>query len=351
MAIETDAVRFVSGVRKGRTLGGPITVWIENRDFKNWEKIMESEPGETDGTRAVHIPRPGHADYVGGIKYGHRDLRNVLERASARETATRVALGAIARKYLSIFAVSVCSCVLSIGSEGFSGPEESLWSNRPDLLRRTLESEVFCPDLSTSGRMIEAIRTAKKAGDTLGGIFEVRAYDLPVGLGSYTQWDLRLDGRLAQAMLSIQAIKGVEFGLGFEASRLPGSKVHDPFLREEGGGSALRRPSNGAGGLEGGVTNGEPLVVRAAMKPIATLYSPLPSVDLRTGESSPATVERSDICAVPAASVVGEAMVCLILAQAFSEKIGGDSMEEVLDHFRSTKDLEVLRRSIGRQGG
>ena len=347
MAIETDAVRFVSGVRKGRTLGGPVTVWIENRDFKNWEKIMESEPGEEDGVKAVYIPRPGHADYVGGIKFGHKDLRNVLERASARETATRVALGAIARKYLSLFGVSVCSCVLSIGEEGYSGPDENLWRNPEELLRRTLESEVFCPDPTTSNRMIEAIRRAKKAGDTLGGVFEVRAMGLPVGLGSYTQWDLRLDGRLAQAMLSIQAIKGVEFGLGFEAARLPGSNVHDPFLREQNPDGLVRRPSNGAGGLEGGVTNGEPLIVRVAMKPIATLYSPLPSVDLRTGESSPATVERSDICAVPAASVVGEAMACLILAQAFSEKIGGDSVEEVLDHFRSTMNLESARCSLG----
>ncbi len=340
MAIETDAVRFVSGVRKGRTLGGPVTVWIENRDFRNWEQVMGPDPAPEDGVRAVHVPRPGHADLVGGVKFGHRDLRNVLERASARETATRVALGAIARKYLSLFGVRVTSCVLSIGTVSFQGPSEELW-NEPDILReRILNSEVFCPDPATSSRMVEEIRSAKKAGDTLGGVFEVRATGLPVGLGSYSQWDQRLDGRLAQALLSIQAIKGVEFGLGFEAARLPGSRVHDPILRK---GEGLVRSSNGSGGLEGGVTNGSALVVRAAMKPIATLYTPLPSVDLRTGQESPASVERSDICAVPAASVVGEAMVCLILAQAFSDKIGGDSVEEVQAHFQASCRLERER--------
>jgi len=340
MAIETDAVRFVSGVRKGRTLGGPVTVWIENRDFKNWEQVMGADPAPEDGVRAVHVPRPGHADLAGGVKYGHRDLRNVLERASARETATRVALGAVARKYLALFGVTVRSCVLSIGTASFPGPSEELWNDPETLRAQTLESEVFCPDPAASHRMVAEIRAAKKAGDTLGGIFEVRATGLPVGLGSYSQWDQRLDGRLAQGLLSIQAIKGVEFGLGFEAARLPGSRVHDPILRTEAG---VLRPSNGSGGLEGGVTNGSPLVVRVAMKPIATLYTPLPSVDQRTGEESPASVERSDICAVPAASVVGEAMVCLILAQAFSEKIGGDSVEEVLDHYKASCRLERER--------
>ena len=340
MAIETDAVRFVSGVRKGRTLGSPLTVWIENRDFRNWEQVMGAEPAPESADRAVHVPRPGHADLVGGVKYGHRDLRNVLERASARETATRVALGAVARKYLGLFGVSVRSCVLSIGDVSFPGPPEDLWNDPASLRERTMASEVFCPDPDTSGRMVEAIRTAKKAGDTLGGIFEVRATGLPIGLGSYSQWDQRLDGRLAQGLLSIQAIKGVEFGLGFTAARLPGSRVHDPVLRE---GESLTRPSNGSGGLEGGVTNGLPLVVRVAMKPIATLYSPLPSVDLRSGEESPASVERSDICAVPAASVVGEAMVCLILAQAFSEKIGGDSVEEVREHYAVLRRLQMER--------
>ncbi|MGC8499630.1 MAG: chorismate synthase [Leptospirillia bacterium] len=352
MAIETDAVRFVSGVRKGRTLGGPVTVWIENRDFRNWEKIMGADPGEElpagDPERAVFVPRPGHADFVGGVKFGHRDLRNVLERASARETATRVALGAIARSYLALFGVRVSSVVRAIGPVSWGGPSEDLWADTETLRSQTLASEVFCPDPETSARMVEEIRSAKKAGDTLGGIFEIRALGLPVGLGSYVQWDQRLDGRLAQALCSIQAIKGVEFGLGFESATLPGSRVHDPFL--PGGAGGPLRPSNGSGGLEGGVTNGLPLIVRAAMKPIATLYSPLPSVDIRTGETLPATVERSDICAVPAASVVGEAMVCLILSQAFSEKVGGDSVEEVLAHFNETERLfrERVRPSVPR---
>ncbi|MGC8530030.1 MAG: chorismate synthase [Leptospirillia bacterium] len=349
MAIETDAVRFVAGVRKGRTLGGPVTVWIENRDFRNWEGIMGAEPeafGLEEGPqKEVFVPRPGHADLVGGVKFGHRDLRNVLERASARETATRVALGGIARAYLRLFGVTVLSVVRSIGTVSWSGPSESLWADPETLRRQTLLSEVFCPDDESAARMVEEIRAAKKAGDTLGGVFEVRALGLPVGLGSYVQWDQRLDGRLAQALLSIQAIKGVEFGLGFEAARLPGSKVHDPIL--PGGEDGPERPSNGSGGLEGGVTNGLPLIVRAAMKPIATLYTPLPSVDIRTGEVSPATVERSDICAVPAASVVGEAMVCLVLAQAFSEKMGGDSVEEVQAHFQESQRLARERTRWG----
>ncbi len=349
MAIETDAVRFVAGVRKGRTLGGPVTVWIENRDFKNWEGIMGAEPGTSAGEavpqREVFVPRPGHADLVGGIKFGHQDLRNVLERASARETATRVALGAIARAYLALFGVTVLSVVRSIGTISWAGPSEDAWADPETLRQQTLDSEVFCPDAKSAALMVEEIRAAKKAGDTLGGIFEVRALGLPVGLGSYVQWDQRLDGKLAQALLSVQAIKGVEIGLGFEASRLPGSKVHDPIL--PGGEGGPLRPSNGSGGLEGGVTNGLPLVVRAAMKPIATLYTPLPSVDIRTGETAPATVERSDICAVPAASVVGEAMVCLVLAQAFSEKIGGDSVEEVLAHFGESRRLARERTRWG----
>ena len=235
--------------------------------------------------------------------------------------------------------------VRSIGTVSWPGPSEELWADPGTLREQTLASEVFCPDAERGALMVEEIRAAKKAGDTLGGGFEVRALGLPVGLGSYVQWDQRLDGRLAQALLSIQAIKGVEFGLGFEAARLPGSRVHDPIL--PGGEGGPRRPSNGSGGLEGGVTNGLPLVVRAAMKPIATLYSPLPSVDVRTGETAPATVERSDICAVPAASVVGEAMVCLVLSQALSEKVGGDSVEEVRAHFGESQRLSRERTRWG----
>ncbi|MCL4460288.1 MAG: chorismate synthase [Nitrospirae bacterium] len=346
MKIESDDVRFLSGVRRGKTLGSPITVFIENRDFRNWEEDMDPAPRSGAPGRGVFTPRPGHADYAGAVKYFHRDLRNVLERASARETATRVALGGIARQYLRLFGIEVASFVLRIGA--FEIPESELpplGMPMEELREKVLRSEVFCPVSEREKEMIEAIRAAKKAGDTLGGIFEVRTSPLPVGLGSYVQWDRRLDGEMARALMSIQAIKGVEAGLGFEAARRPGSAVHDPFVPGRAHGS-LERTRNHAGGLEGGVTNGQPLWVRAAMKPISTLYSPLPSVDIRSGEPSPASVERSDICAVPAASVVGEAMVCLTLAGAASEKFGGDSVEEVLGHFRATVGLKQEWESI-----
>ena len=341
MKIESDEVRFLTGVRRGKTLGSPVTILIENRDFKNWLEDMDPGPREGPPGRGVFTPRPGHADYAGAVKYFQRDLRNVLERASARETATRVALGAIARQYLRIFGIEVASFVVRIGpveiSDG-SIPPSSL--SMEELREKVLDSEVFCPVPDQEKEMIEAIRSAKKSGDTLGGVFEVRTTPLPVGLGSYVQWDRRLDAELARSLMSIQAIKGVEVGLGFEASRRPGSAVHDPFVPGNPRG-VLERTRNHAGGLEGGVTNGQPLQIRAAMKPISTLYSPLPSVDIRTGEPSPATVERSDICAVPAASVVGEAMVCLVLAQAACEKYGGDSVDEVLGHFRETSEQKI----------
>ncbi len=340
MKIESDEVRFLSGVRRGKTLGSPVTVMIENRDFRNWEEDMDPSPREGTPGRGVFTPRPGHADYAGAVKYFHQDLRNVLERASARETATRVALGGIARQYLRLFGIEVASFVLRIGPSQV--PDDRLPPlSMPleELREQVLQSEVFCPVSESEKDMIEAIRSAKKAGDTLGGIFEVRTNPLPVGLGSYVQWDSRLDAEMARALMSIQAIKGVEVGIGFEAARRPGSFVHDPFVPGNEAGS-LERTRNHAGGLEGGVTNGQPLWVRAAMKPISTLYSPLPSVDIRDGKPSPASVERSDICAVPAASVVGEAMVCLTLARAASEKFGGDSVEEVLGHYRSTSALK-----------
>lgn len=343
MKIETDEVRFLSGVRRGKTLGSPITVFLENRDFRNWEADMDPNPREGEPGRAVYVPRPGHADFAGAVKYAHQDLRNVLERASARETATRVALGGIARRYLSLLGIDVCSYVLRIGPVEIPGPiSGELLGNFDRLREMVMGSEVFCPDPGASASMIEAIREAKKAGDTLGGVVEVRTNPLPVGLGSYVQWDQRLDGAMARAMMSIQAIKGVEIGLGFEAARRFGSQVHDPFETGEGAAEVVRSRNN-AGGVEGGVSNGQPLVVRVAMKPISTLYEPLPSVDLRTGESAPATVERSDICAVPAASVVAEAMACLTLAQSVSEKFGGDSVEEFLAHFHSSEKMNFLR--------
>ncbi len=340
MRIETDEVRFLTGVRRGVTIGSPITVILENRDFSHWEDDMAVEPRSGEPGRQVLIPRPGHADYAGGIKYGQHDLRNILERASARETAMRVALGGVARQYLRQLGIDVASFVLEIGgvsmkSSGFETPDFT------ELRSRVMSSEVFCPEVEASLAMIEAIRTAKREGDTLGGVFEVRTTPLPVGLGTYTQWDRRLDGLLAQAMMSIQAIKAVEIGLGMEGARRHGSKVHDAFLPSTPGSPPLR-PTNGAGGLEGGMTNGQPLIVRAGMKPISTLYNPLPSVNILTGEAAPATIERSDTCAVPAASVVGEAMVCLILAQAVSEKYSGDSIGELKSHMEASERLDRL---------
>lgn len=352
MKIETDEVRFLTGVRRGKTLGSPVTIMIENRDFRNWEEDMDPNPREGEPGRGVFTPRPGHADYAGAVKFGHRDLRNVLERASARETATRVALGSIARQYLSLLEIDIVSYVVRIGT--IEIPEDQLPpASMPfETLRNlVLSSEVFCPVPGIGEEMIEAIRTAKKAGDTLGGIFEVRTSPLPVGLGSYAQWDQRLDAALSQALMSIQAIKGVEIGLGFEAARRSGSAVHDPFVPGVDSGSLLRT-RNHAGGLEGGVSNGQPLRLRAAMKPISTLYEPLPSVNIKTGMPAPASIERSDICAVPAASVVGEAMVCLALAQAASQKYGGDSVEELIAHFQGSEALKSKwEGEIGRGQG
>ena len=340
MRIETDEVRFLTGVRRGVTIGSPITVILENKDFSHWEEDMAVDPRSGEPERQVLIPRPGHADYAGGIKYGQRDLRNVLERASARETAMRVALGGVARQYLRKLAIDVTSFVLEIGAVSMKSPHMDI-KDFNELRSLVMASEVFCPEVEASLAMVEAIRTAKREGDTLGGIFEVRTTPLPVGLGTYTQWDRRLDGLLAQAMMSIQAIKAVEIGLGMEGARKHGSKVHDAFLPSAPGTPPVR-PTNGAGGLEGGMTNGQPLIIKAGMKPISTLYNPLPSVNIRTGESAPATIERSDTCAVPAASVVGEAMVCLILAQAVSEKFSGDSIGELQAHMESSERIEQM---------
>jgi len=322
MKIETDRVRFVSGVRGGETLGSPIGMILENRDFVNWSTRMDAAPfAETPEplTRA----RPGHADLAGGLKYDRRDLRDVLERASARETAARVAVGGVCRKLLGLLGVEVFAHVVAIGPVTAS-PAGDLAAMR-DLARA---SDLACADEEAAARMREAIREAAHAGDTLGGIFEVVAIGVPPGLGSHTQWDRKLDGRLAQALMSIPAIKGVSIGLGFEAAGLPGSEVHDPIGYDATEG-VFTRPSNRAGGLEGGITNGMPVVCRAAMKPISTLRRALPSVDVRTKEAVSAAFERSDVCAVPAASVIGEAMVAITLAGAMLEKLGGDSLGEV----------------------
>jgi chorismate synthase len=335
MQIETDRAEVLSGVRLGVTLGSPISMLIWNRDWENWTTAMSPLPPDPDGNpkglRPHYLPRPGHADLVGVLKYDRRDTRDVLERASARETAARVACGAVAKRLLDEFGIRVASHVVSIGAVEATLPEEL-----PEDLNAAVDDDpVRCLDPDASERMREAIDQANEEGDTLGGIFEVVVTGLPAGLGSYVSHDAKLDGRLAGAVMSIQAIKGVELGLGFEGARRPGSLVHDPIVpapdRDRLG--RLGRSSNRAGGLEGGVTTGEPLVVRAAMKPISTLRKRLPSVDLRSGNVGDAAVERSDVCAVPAAAVVGEAMVALVVADAFLEKFGGDALSEIRRNF------------------
>ncbi len=335
MKIESDRAELMSGVRLGETLGSPLAMLIRNRDWENWEKAMAHEAPDPEenpkALRPMYLPRPGHADLVGVFKYDRRDTRDVLERASARETAARVACGAVAKRLLMDFGIRVESHVLSIG-----GIESTLLEDFPEDLNAAADaSPVRALDAEAAERMMEAIDVAKEEGDTLGGVFEVVVRGAPVGLGSHVSWDRKLDGRLAQALLSIQAVKGVEVGEAFLAAYRPGSRVHDAIVpspdRPRTGG--LGRASNRAGGLEGGVTTGEPLRVRGAMKPISTLRKPLDSVDLRSGEPARAAVERSDVCAVPAAAVIGEAMVALVVADAFLEKFGGDSVGEIRRHF------------------
>jgi chorismate synthase len=325
MKIERDRVKILSGVRAGFTLGSPVTLQVENKDWQNWKHIMGSGPDADIEARKVTRPRPGHADLAGAIKYGHRDLRNILERSSARETAIRVAVGAIARKLLEELGITLLGAVVRIGGIQAKWPPVE-GDVLKDILKKSL---LLCPDPQSEELMKNEIDRARETGDTLGGIFEIRAFGVPVGLGSHVHWDRKLDGRLAGALMSIQAIKGVEVGAGFESAVLPGSRVHDGIYHvpEKG----FYRKSNGAGGIEGGISNGEPLVVRAAMKPIPTLYKPLDSVDLQTKEPLEASVERSDVCAVPAACVVGEAVVAQTLAAACLEKFGGDHMEEIKD--------------------
>lgn len=322
MKIETDRVVLQAGVRGGETLGSPVALLVHNRDFASWQGRMGPEPFAATPEPVVR-PRPGHADLAGGLKYDRRDLRDVLERASARETTMRVAVGGVARALLRALGVEVFAHVVAIGEiEATAHRDLDLETVR----RRAGASDLACADPDAEAAMRAAIHAASHAGDTLGGTFEVVATGVPVGLGSHVQWDRKLDGRIAQAMMCIQAIKGVEIGLGFEAARLRGTAVHDPIAFAEG---RFSRPRNGAGGLEGGITNGEPVVVRAAMKPIATLKQPLPSVHVDTKEAADAAHERSDICAVAAASVVGEAMLAIVLADAVLEKFGGDSMKEL----------------------
>lgn len=324
MKIEQDQVHISAGVRWGLTLGSPITLTIRNRDWENWQQTMSVGPPPAGAApKMVTRPRPGHADLAGAMKYGHHDIRNVLERSSARETTARVAVAGVAKRLLAEFGITILSHVTEIGGVRI-GPLALPWD---EIARRAEASEVRCADPEAERAMIEAIDAAKGKGDTLGGVFEVVALGCPVGLGSYVHWDRKLDGRLTQAFCSIHAIKGAEVGMGFEAARRPGSEVHDEILFDPAGG--FTRGTNSAGGLEGGVTNGQPVVVRAAMKPISTLRRPLRSVDLETKAPVEAVVERSDVCAVPAAGVVGEAMMAIVLAHAFLEKFGGDSLDEI----------------------
>lgn len=340
MRIESDRAEILSGVRHGETLGSPVTLLVRNRDWANWTVAMSAapldEPADDETLRRVHFPRPGHADLVGVLKYDRTDARDVLERASARETTVRVAAGAVARALLAELGITVGSHVVALG-----GIRAELPGEPPEDLNAASDlSPVRCLDPDAEGRMIDAIDAAKRDGDTLGGVVEVVARGVPAGLGSHVSWDRKLDGRLAGALMSIQAIKGVEVGLGFEAAMRPGSRVHDEIVRDSGlaAGGGYGRSTNHAGGLEGGITTGAPLVVRAAMKPISTLMRPLGTVDLRTGERGEAVRERSDVCAVPAAGVVAEAMVALVLANAVLEKFGGDSVPELLRNVRGYVD-------------
>ena len=330
MAIESDRAEFLSGVRRGKTTGAPVALLVRNKDWENWQNTMHVEAqapaGSTGANRAAVVrPRPGHADLAGALKYDHDDIRDVLERASARETAARVAAGAVARQLLRAIGCEITSHITGIGSvvaQGAAVTFEAAHALAP-------EAPLRCVDTAVEKQMMAAIDAAKEAGDTLGGSFEVIVRNVPIGLGSYVQWDRKLDGRLAQAVMSIPAIKAVSIGDGVEGARRPGSQVHDEIVanpRAGAGEPVIGRPTNRAGGLEGGVTNGEEVRITGFMKPISTLMKPLRSVDLTTLEEAPAAIERSDTCAVPAAAVVAEAMVGLVLADALLERFGGDSM-------------------------
>lgn len=336
MKIEKDTVEILSGVRHGRTLGSPVSFVIRNRDHANWSDVMspDPQPDEARARRRLRYPRPGHADLAGALKHDTADLRNVLERASARETTSRVAAGALARALLLEAGVEVRSHVLRIAGATLPAGTVVSWES----LDAVEESPVRCIDPAATEAMIAEIDRAKKDGDSVGGEVEVVVRGTPPGLGSYTHWDRRLDGRLAQALMSIHAVKAVGVGAGFEAGATRGSAFHDEIVWSEEPG--LERPTNRAGGLEGGVTNGQLIRARAIVKPIPTLLIPLRSVNLATREPQKASVERSDTCVVPAAGVVAEAMVAWIIADALLEKLGGDSLGELLDHLRTTRDRQ-----------
>jgi chorismate synthase len=345
MKIESDHAEFLSGVRAGETLGSPIAMLIQNRDWKNWQEIMDPAPreGDPERKRAVTRPRPGHVDLSGMLKYDRDDARDVLERASARETAARVAAGAVCRRFLREFGITIGSHIVHLGGVDAKRPDKM----PSDLNAAADESQLRTLDRDAEQKMVERIDAAKTAGDTLGGIAEVICDGVPVGLGSHVSWDRKLDGRLAAALMSIPAVKAVEIGLGVEGARRKGSEVHDEIDSDERNVKAgrVRRRSNRAGGMEGGISNGEQIVIRAAMKPISTLMRPLGPIEMKTREPAQAVAERSDVTAVPAMGVIAEAMTAFVVAQALLEKFGGDSLGETRRSFENyVSDLS------GRQG-
>lgn len=334
MKIEKDTIRFLSGVRHGKTLGSPITMQIENRDWVNWEESMSASPVDAAPEPVTRI-RPGHADFSGAIKYGHLDIRNVIERSSSRETAARVAVGGLCRQLLHTFTIAIHSHVLAISEVGYTTPRQFTPDAYPAAMWEAVEaSPMRCADADLTEKMIARILEAKRDGDTCGGIFEVVAFGVPIGLGSFSQWDRRLSARLGMAMMSIPSAKAVEIGAGFASARVTGSHVHD--VLRHGDDDRWYHLTNNAGGIEGGISNGEPLVVHVGVKPIPTLAHPLPSVDLASGQNiDQSRYERSDVCVVPAAGVVGEAMMAIVLTEAFLEKFGGDSLEELRRNYQS----------------
>jgi chorismate synthase len=343
MRIERDRAEILSGVRSGVTLGSPIALLIANRDWENWQDVMSPLAREVDPERAagrkVTRPRPGHADLAGGLKYRQEDLRNILERASARETAARVAVGTAGRILLELLGCQVFSHVVQIGTVSLAGPEQTDYNEPADyaaIKERAVVSPVACSDQAAGAEMVCRIDAAIAAGDTLGGVFEVVCLGLPPGLGSHAQWDRRLDTALAAAVMSIPSVKGMEIGLGFRGAATPGSSCHDEIRASRDRG--FYRPTNRAGGIEGGMTNGEPVVIRGAVKPVPTLGKPLPSVDLATGAGAPAAVERSDTCIVPAAGVIAEAMAAWVLACAVVDKFGGDTLAEIRQRLQEYRD-------------
>ena len=341
MLIEKDEAQVRSGIRWGETIGAPVALGIENRDWKNWTKKMSALPEDRDDKIAVTKPRPGHADLNGALKYDRSDIRDILERASARETVARTAVGSFAKQLLAPFEIRIMGYIRSIGNVAANLSRLSF----NEIYARSEESPVRTADPDAEEKMIALIEECKREGNTLGGIFEIVVLGLPPGLGSHTQWDRKLDGRLARALMSIQAMKGVEIGLGFEMARRRGSQVHDEIFfdpsKDVSEGTprvvptGFYRGSNNSGGTEGGMSNGAPLVARVAMKPISTLMSPLQSVDLRSKQPADASVERSDVCAAPAATVVGESVVAFEIARAFLEKFGGDSLREVRRNYEN----------------